>query len=75
MKIAEEYKRFFKLWNSTRNVSNMTNKHLTKSFQRCLICVLSILREPDNYCLKTMVQQWIYDCFAHGKERNDELVK
>ena len=30
IKIADEYKRFFKLWNSTRNISNMTNKYLTK---------------------------------------------
>ena len=48
MKTAEEYKRFFKLWNSTRNVSDISNEYLTKSFQRCLIYVLSILKESDQ---------------------------
>jgi hypothetical protein len=68
IKSVDGYQRFFKLWNSTRSAPNITNKHLTKSFQRCLICVLSILTESDKYFLKPMVQQWTYDCFVHGKE-------
>jgi hypothetical protein len=62
--IIEGYKRFFKLWHSTRDLSN-----ITKSFQQCLIHALSILKESDHHCLKSMVQQWIYDCFIRGKTR------
>lgn len=61
--IIEGYKKFFKLWNSTRDLSN-----ITKSFQQCLIHVLSALKESSHSCLKSMVQQWIYDCFIRGKK-------
>jgi hypothetical protein len=60
----EGYKRFFKLWNSTRDLSN-----IKKSFQQCLIHVLSILKESGHHCLKSMVEQWIYDCFIRGKKK------
>jgi hypothetical protein len=62
----EEYSKFFKLWNSTRDISN-----ITKSFHQCLIYALSILRESNHDCLKLMVQQWTYDCFVHGKTKDD----
>jgi hypothetical protein len=64
----EEYERFFKLWNSTRDISN-----ITKSFQHCLIYVLSILTESNHNCLKSMVQQWTCDCFIHGKKK--EIIR
>jgi len=73
IKTIENFKRFFKLWNLTRSVSNKTNEYLTKSFQRCLIYVLSILKESNNHCLKSMVQQWTYDCFIHGKNKRKVL--
>jgi hypothetical protein len=62
--VIEGYKRFFKLWNSTRDLSN-----IKKSFQQCLIHVLSILKESGHHCLKSMVEQWIYDCFIRGKKK------
>jgi hypothetical protein len=71
VKILEGYKRFFKLWNSTRDVSFLTNEYLTKSFQHCLLCVLNILQKSNNFCLKSIVEQWICDCFVHG-EKNDK---
>ena len=60
--LIEGFKRFFKLWNTTRDLSN-----LTKSFEQGLIHVLSILQESNHNCLKTMVEQWINDCFIYGK--------
>ncbi len=65
--IIDAYKRFFKLWNSTRDISIITYGHLTKTFERCLLIVISILNESNNHCLKSLVQQWTYDCFIHGK--------
>ncbi|CAF3354247.1 unnamed protein product [Rotaria sp. Silwood1] len=64
--IIDAYKRFFKLWNSTRDISIITYGHLSKTFERCLLIVMSILNESNNRCLKSMVQQWTYDCFIHG---------
>lgn len=64
--IIDAYKRFFKLWNSTRDISIITYGHLSKTFERCLLIVLNILNEANNRCLKSMVQQWTYDCFLHG---------
>jgi hypothetical protein len=66
--IIDAYKRFFKLWNSTRDTSLITYGHLTKTFERCLLIIISILNESNNHCLKSMVQQWTYDCFIHGKQ-------
>ena len=56
--IIDAYKRFFKLWNSTRDVSSITYGHLKKTFERCLLIVIGILNESNNHCLKSMVQQW-----------------
>lgn len=64
MNTIEVYKRFFKLWNSTRDIFN-----ITKSFQNCLIYVLNILKESNHDSLKLMIEQWTYDCFIHGKEK------
>ena len=64
--IIDAYKRFFKLWNSTRDISIVTYGHLTKTFERGLLIVISILNESNNHCLKSMVQQWTCDCFIHG---------
>jgi hypothetical protein len=73
--IIDAYKRFFKLWNSTRDLSIITYGHLTKTFERCLIIVISILNESNNHCLKSIVQQWTYDCFIHGNEKYiDRLI-
>lgn len=58
----EECKRFFILWNSTRDLAN-----ITKSFEQCLIHVLSVLVESRHSSLKTMVEQWVTDCFIQGK--------
>ncbi|CAF5144475.1 unnamed protein product, partial [Rotaria sp. Silwood1] len=66
IKIIEEYKKFFKLWNSTRDIPHFKNEHITKSFQNCLIYVLKILKESNDYCLKSIVQKWTSDCFIHG---------
>lgn len=66
MIIIDAYKRFFKLWNLTREVSIVTFRHLMKTFEHCLLIVINILRESTNYCLKSMVQQWISDCFIHS---------
>ncbi|CAF1177973.1 unnamed protein product, partial [Rotaria sordida] len=66
IKIIEEYKKFFKLWNSIRNIPHIKNEHITKSFQHCLIYILKILKESNDYCLKSIVQKWTYDCFTHG---------
>jgi len=66
MIVVDAYKRFFKLWNSTRDLSIFAYGHLTKTFERCLLIVISILNESNNHCLKSMVQQWTYDCFIHG---------
>ncbi|CAM4914423.1 unnamed protein product [Rotaria socialis] len=62
----DEYKHFFKLWNSTRDIPHLKNEPITKSFQRCLIFVLRTLKESKNYELRSIVQQWTYDCFIHG---------
>ncbi|CAF3476948.1 unnamed protein product, partial [Rotaria sp. Silwood2] len=64
--IIDAYKRFFKLWNSTRDISIITYGHLTKTFERCFLIVMNILNESNNRCLRSMVQQWTYDCFIHG---------
>ncbi|CAF1040873.1 unnamed protein product [Didymodactylos carnosus] len=64
--IIESYKRFFKLWNSTRDLLSTSTLRLTKTFERCLLIVLSILNESNNHCLKLMVQQWICDRFIQG---------
>lgn len=64
--IMEAYKRFFKLWNSTRDISIVTYGHLSKTFERCLLIVISVLNESNNHCLKSIVQQWTCDCFVHG---------
>ncbi|CAM4958947.1 unnamed protein product [Rotaria socialis] len=64
--IIDAYKRFFKLWNSTRDISIITYGHLSKTFERCLLIVLSILNESNNRCLRSMVQQWTFDCFING---------
>jgi hypothetical protein len=66
MNTIEVYKRFFKLWNSTRDIFN-----ITKSFQNCLIYVLSILKESNHDSLKLMIEQWTYDCFIHGKKKHE----
>ncbi|CAF3570172.1 unnamed protein product [Adineta steineri] len=66
IEIFETYKRFFRLWNATRHISNKINESLTKSFQHCLVFVLNTLKNSNNYCLKSLVQQWTYDCFIHG---------
>ena len=66
MIIIDAYKRFFKLWNSTRDISIITFRHLMKTFEQCLLIVINILKESNNHCLKSMVQQWICDCFIHG---------
>ncbi|CAF0867652.1 unnamed protein product [Adineta ricciae] len=63
--LIDAYRRFFKLWNSTRDISIVTYGHLTKTFERCLLIVISILNESNNHCLKSIVQQWTYDCFVH----------
>jgi hypothetical protein len=65
--IIDAYKRFFKLWNSTRDISIVTYGHLIKTFERGLLIVISILNESNNHCLKSMVQQWTCDCFIHGE--------
>lgn len=70
--IIDAYKRFFKLWNSTRDISILTYGHLTKTFERCLLIVISILNESNNHCLKSMVQQWTCDCFIHGNNKTKE---
>ncbi|CAF5054345.1 unnamed protein product, partial [Rotaria magnacalcarata] len=64
--IIDAYKRFFKLWNSTRDISIITYGHLSKTFERCLLIILSILNESNNRCLRSMVQQWTFDCFING---------
>ena len=64
--IIEAYKRFFKLWNSTRDISIITYGHLSKTFERCLLIVIGVLNETNNHCLKSIVQQWTQDCFIHG---------
>ncbi|CAF0956370.1 unnamed protein product [Didymodactylos carnosus] len=66
LQIIESYKRFFKLWNSTRDLSSPSTLRLTKTFERCLLIVLSVLNESNNHCLKSMVQQWTCDCFIQG---------
>ena len=66
MIVIDAYKRFFKLWNSTRDISIVTYGHLMKTFERCLLIVINILKESNHHCLKSMVQQWICDCFIHG---------
>ena len=63
LKITNEYQRFFKLWHYTRDESSNRS---SKSFQRCLLSILSILHESKHYSLKSAVQQWTHDCFAHG---------
>ncbi len=65
--IIDAYRRFFKLWNSTRDTSIIVHGHLSKTFERCLLIIISILNESNNHCLKSMVQQWTCDCFIHGK--------
>jgi hypothetical protein len=62
----EGYKRFFKLWNSTRDISIITYGHLSKTFERCLLIVINVLNESTNDCLKGIVQQWTYDCYVQG---------
>lgn len=59
LKITDDYQRFFKLWHYTRDSPS-------KSFQRCLLSILNILHESKHYSLKSAVQQWTHDCFAHG---------
>lgn len=73
----EAYKRFFKLWNSTRDISIITYGHLSKTFERCLIIVIGILNESNSNCLKPFVQQWTCDCYAQGKrsDSSSSLVK
>ena len=71
--IMEAYKRFFKLWNSTRDISIVTYGHLSKTFERCLLIVISVLNESNNHCLKSIVQQWTCDCFVHGKHERFAL--
>ncbi|CAF4045021.1 unnamed protein product [Rotaria sp. Silwood2] len=66
IKIMEEYKKFFKLWNSTRDIHHIKNENIAKSFQHCLIYVLRVLRESKDYCLKSIVQKWTSNCFIHG---------
>ncbi|CAF0958288.1 unnamed protein product [Adineta steineri] len=63
--IIDAYKRFFKLWNSTRDISIVTYGHVNKTFERCLLIVIGILNESNNHCLKSIVQQWTCDCFIH----------
>ncbi|CAF0944762.1 unnamed protein product [Adineta steineri] len=63
--IIDAYKRFFKLWNSTRDISIVTYGHVNKTFERCLLTVIGILNESNNHCLKSIVQQWTCDCFIH----------
>lgn len=72
--IIEEYKKFFKLWNSTREISNFKPEHFKKSFQNCLIYVLRILKESNNYDLKSIIQQSVYDSFIHGKTLKTSLL-
>jgi hypothetical protein len=69
--IIDAYKRFFKLWNSNRDISIITYGHATKTFERCLLIIISILNESSNHCLKSMVQQWTCDCFIHGKAKKE----
>ncbi|CAF1093610.1 unnamed protein product [Adineta ricciae] len=57
--VMEKYKRFFHLWNSTRD-------RLSRSFQSCLVHVLNRLNDSKDSCLKLLIQQWVYDCFVHG---------
>ncbi|CAF3286202.1 unnamed protein product, partial [Rotaria sp. Silwood2] len=66
IKIMEEYKKFFKLWNSTRDIHHIKNENIAKSFQHCLIYVLRVLRESKDYCLKSIVHKWTSNCFIHG---------
>ena len=73
--IIDAYKRFFKLWNSTRDMPVSTYGHLNKSFERCLTIILSILNESNSHYLKSTVQQWTYDCFIHGKKNRFAFVK
>ena len=67
--LIEAYRRFFKLWNSTRDISIITYGHLSKTFERCLIIVIGILNESNSNCLKSIVQQWTHDCFVQGKNK------
>ncbi|UJR10286.1 hypothetical protein I4U23_014493 [Adineta vaga] len=64
--VVEKYRRFFKLWNLSRSGFHRTNEQCRKSFQSCLVFILSRLNESNDSCLKSMIQQWIYDCFVHG---------
>ena len=64
--LIEAFKRFFKLWNSTRDISIITYGHLSKTFERCLIIVIGILNESNTNCLKSLVQQWTSDCYVQG---------
>lgn len=66
LRTIEDYKRFFKLWNFTREISTKT-----KTFQYCLIAVLSILKRTDQDCMKSMIEEWINQCFVQGKTKNE----
>ena len=66
--ITDQYQRFFKLWHYTRDEPlAIPPDRSPKPFQRCLLSLLTILHDSKHYSLKSAVQQWTHDCFAHGK--------
>ena len=51
----DEYKRFFQFWHFNQNYD--------KAFEQCL---LTVLYPSKHHYLKSLVQQWICQCYTHG---------
>lgn len=58
LQTIDDYKRFFQLWNRTRQFSC--------SFQQPLIQVLSSLKQTNQNCIKNIIHEWITHCFIRG---------